>query len=147
MPDARDAGGRDGPIRSLRRKKRPVFGQREWLSLGGLVAVLAFLGYLAARPPEATNEPGPRQFKRMCATAFVSARRLAPAALSGSEPGLSDPVMLQDGYTPRIQCAFTDRRGELGAITALIHCRDPIDNKCVSIVAVLQGGKLRYSAE
>lgn len=51
-----------------------------------------------------------------------------------------EPALLSAAEPVRIQCAFTDRRGRVGAVTADVSCRDPLQNGCVRVVSVVGGG-------
>lgn len=88
----------------------------------------------------AKGEATASDYRSMCVMAVVKAKRYAPSALRYSEASPADPTIILSGPHARIQCAYTDQNGRIGAVTADVVCQNSSERDCVHIVAVIKGG-------
>jgi hypothetical protein len=113
-----------------------------------ILVVLMFAGAMSSNARSDRFQSGTASaadLKNMCATAYVSAKHLAPRALAGSDLNIDDPEILSGGARPTIACGFTDRRGRSGSVSATVTCMDPLSDGCVHIVAIKAGDRYVFS--
>lgn len=121
---------------------------RDRLIIGGMVAfVAAVIGWAIVSPDFARTvgleDPiptadRPESLTPMCKPIVAMGVQLAPQIAIAQWPD-ETPSIVKSGPPIRVQCPtmVRERTGNIGAVSADIHCFDPRDPKCFTVLAVM----------
>ncbi|MDP3173200.1 MAG: hypothetical protein Q8M88_02045 [Phenylobacterium sp.] len=117
-----------------RRSLGKITGYRVMIALAVVVGLLAWWAVTTGENTKARRQG--LAYVEHCATAFVAAKPLA-LGLQGADVNMTPPEIMAKGAPTRIQCNYTARSGEVGALIVDVACADPLDPRCRKIVAVV----------